>query len=155
MSRSKESIRTGKVSQSVTLHPLSCLLALQEWILSHCHCADAITITLKDAARSFSDFDRKLNIVYLVSDVLFNCVKRVGPEKDNMSNALARDLVFILREAYYGQKSEDQDKVSPSPWHPTMHVTRDNTGEQGGGAVVREADSRCRVCQNSEGGDGQ
>jgi len=95
MTRSKESIRTGK-----------------EWILSHCHCADAITGRLRDAVKSSPDFDRRLNVVYLVSDVLFNCVKRAGAEKDNMSNALARDLVFILRDAFQGATTTDQEKVS-------------------------------------------
>ena len=36
-----------------------------------------------------------------VSDVLFNCVKRQGMDKEKMSSALARDLVFILREDVY------------------------------------------------------
>lgn len=42
---------------------------------------------------------------------MFNCIKQEGPHKDRMSSALARDLVYILREAYQSQPAEEQMKV--------------------------------------------
>jgi len=95
LTRSKDSIRAGK-----------------EWVLAHAYAADAVTAELRSrTAHPMASFDDRLNLVYLVSDVLFNCIKQDVQHKELMSAALARDLVFILREAYQSQPAEDQQKV--------------------------------------------
>jgi len=94
LNRSKDSIRTTK-----------------EWILARCAYSDAITSTLRKTCEDESSPERRLNILYLVSDVLFNVIKRTGPDKDLMSSALARDLVFILRAAYKAQPSDQQNQA--------------------------------------------
>lgn len=54
----------------------------------------------------------RLNLVYLVSDVLFHIVTLKDAEKVAISTALARDLVFILHSTCFGQTPENLDTIS-------------------------------------------
>ena len=93
LNRTKDSIRMAK-----------------EWILSHSHCSDAITGRLRFAAQSATNFDDKLNVVYLVSDVIFHCSTMQGSSPMEVTRALKGGLVFILREATLTFPPELQEK---------------------------------------------
>lgn len=94
LTRSKESIRVSK-----------------EWIMSHCHNGDAIAAQMLRAVGRSSSFDQKLNLVYLLSDVMFNCPTTPGTRENGLRQALDQRLVSILREATHGYQPAEQEKV--------------------------------------------
>lgn len=97
LTRSKDSIRAGK-----------------EWVLAHAHAADAVTAELRSrTAHPMASFDGRLNLVYLVSDVLFNCIKQDVQHKELMSAALARDLVPTFSLLICRQVSSHHAVVPP------------------------------------------
>jgi len=94
LTRSKESIRVGK-----------------EWILSHCPNGVAVAGQLLKAVTLAGGFEQKLNVVYLLSDVLFNCAATAGSPGEALREAIDQKLLAILQEATIRYQPAEQEKV--------------------------------------------
>jgi len=86
----------------------SSIKAGKDWILEQAEHHEAILYYIRKMLTNEQDYNKKLNLIYLISDVLHH---RLKVKDDELSGAILKKLVPILRPAYLNQPEECQAKV--------------------------------------------
>jgi hypothetical protein len=87
---------------------------VKNWIVQRPQAARDIASFLKARTERAKDFDTKLNLVYLIHDVLHHTLRDRAPGEtsDAFSSAFQYQLGPLLRSAYQGQPPENQEKIT-------------------------------------------
>jgi hypothetical protein len=85
---------------------------VKNWIVSRPLSARDTASFLKARAERAKDFETKLNLIYLIHDVLHHTLRDRAPGEfsDPFSSAFQYQLGPLLRTAYQGQPPENQEK---------------------------------------------
>jgi len=84
------------------------------WIMSKPNQIREIALYIRDRVENSTDIEHKVNIIYLIHDILYHSLKsrKAVHDLDEFANAFEPHLGSILRNSYSGQSPEIQDKIS-------------------------------------------
>jgi hypothetical protein len=83
----------------------------KNWIMNRPTNAASIAETLRDHVGRTEHFENRLNVIYLINDVLHHSVRQRVGESDEFSDALQQHVVDIFRTTCQAQNIENQERA--------------------------------------------
>jgi len=82
----------------------------KDWTLAHWNQAAAVAAAMRSALENYSVFAKKLNILYLINDILYHAsMRRTSPGAlDQLSEAFKLPIVFMMWNTYQSGSQQDQ-----------------------------------------------
>jgi len=86
----------------------------KNWIMARPNQSKEIAVSFRSRIEKANDFDQRLNMVYLIHDILHHSARNRQPNEtsDVFSEAFQSHIVTIMRVTCQGTNSDDQEKIA-------------------------------------------